>query len=133
MAKSYKPGRLGEEIKKIISDMLLRELKDPRFSSGLVSITGVDVSPDGSYATVYVTELTLGKSDNVGVQAKQELLDAFSSAKGLIKSEIGKRVKVRYTPELVFKMDISLEYGQRIDEVISELGIEKYENDEDEE
>ena len=66
-------------------------------------------------------------------QAKQELLDAFSSAKGLIRSEIGKRVKVRYTPELVFKMDISLEYGQRIDEVISELGIEKYENDEDEE
>ena len=56
MGKGYRQGRLGEEIRKIISSMLLRELKDPRLSA-MISITAVEVTSDGSYATVYLSVL----------------------------------------------------------------------------
>ena len=58
MGKGYRPGRLAEEIRRIVSEMLLRELKDPRFK-GMVSVSAVDVTEDGSYATLYVTALAL--------------------------------------------------------------------------
>ena len=55
MGKGYRQGRLGEEIRRIISEMLLRELKDPRLSENMVSVSDVEVTADGSYATCYVT------------------------------------------------------------------------------
>lgn len=117
MGKGYRQGRLAEEIKKIISSMLLRELKDPRLS-GMVSITSVDVSPDGSYATVYLTVFT---ADDAEKQKKEEdVLAAMMSSKGLIKREISKNVKLRHMPELSFRIDTSLEYGRHIDELIEE-------------
>ena len=132
MGKGHRQGRLGEEIKKIISDMLLRELKDPRLLSSLVSISAVDVTSDGSYATVYVSVLTIGdKTEEESKVEKENTLLAFQSAKGLIKREIGKKVKIKHIPELIFKLDTSMAYGQHIDKVISELGIENYRSDEE--
>ena len=64
MGKGYRPGRLGEEIKKITSDLLLKELKDPRLEGSLVSVTAVDVTGDGSIATVYLSALKMGQQDN---------------------------------------------------------------------
>lgn len=118
MGKGYRQGRLGEEVRRVISDMLLRELKDPRLS-GMVSITSVDVSSDGSYATVYLSVFV--GSDEDKEKKEEDVLAAMRSSKGLIKREIGNHVKVRHIPELTFKMDTSLEYGRHIDELIDEV------------
>jgi ribosome-binding factor A len=112
--------------------MLLREIKDPRLS-GMVSISGVEVTSDGSYATVYVS--IFGSSDESAKEEQEEALAALKSAKGLIKKEIGRQVKLRHIPELIFKPDNSLEYGRHITKIINSLDIkhdESEETDEDE-
>jgi phosphoesterase RecJ-like protein len=122
----FRGGRIGEEIKRIISDMLLRDLKDPRFS-GLVSVSAVKASDDGAFATVYVTMLGSGSgvSSEATEEEKRGALAAFEKAKGLIRHEIGKRLGVRHTPDLRFKFDTSEEYGRHIEKLIDELGIER--------
>lgn len=132
MGKNFRSGRLAGEIQKIISGMLLHGLKDPRLTSGLVSVTAVEVTSDGSYATCFVTVLSLGRNDGEKREI-DDVLAAFESAKGMIRREIGKKVKLRHVPELIFKEDTSLEYGRHIEEVISTLGIEDREEMTDEE
>lgn len=124
MGKGYRQGRLGEEIRKVISEMLLREIKDPRLSSGMISISDVDVTSDGSYATCYVTVLTAGKDEEAKREEEEQVLAGLKSAKGLIKKEIGRQIKLRHIPELIFKLDTSMEYGRHISEVINKLGID---------
>lgn len=130
MGKGYRQGRLGEEIRRIVSDLLLRELKDPRLS-GMVSISAVDVTEDGSYATLYITVLGASVSEEISQEEKEDVLAAFKSAKGLIRKEIGKQVKLRHVPDLSFKIDQSLEYGRHISKLIDELGIEKSGNEDE--
>lgn len=131
MGKGYRSGRLGEEIRRIVSDLLLREIKDPRLS-GMVSVSAVEVTEDGSYATVYITVLGSRPSEETSDEKKNEVLAAFKSAKGLIRREIGKQVKLRHVPDLLFKFDTSLEYGRHISKLIDTLGIEKADEDNDE-
>lgn len=121
MGKGHRQGRLGEEIRRIISELLLRELKDPRLSIGIVSVSAVEVTSDGSYAKVYITVLGSDLSDTEGEAAQEDVLAALHSAKGLIKREIGRQIKLRHIPELIFKMDTSLEYGRHIEEIIQGL------------
>ena len=130
MGKGYRPGRLGEEVRRIVSDMLLRELKDPRFQKRMVSVTAVDVSADGSYATLYLTAFGLGGNPELSGEDKEEILKAFQSAKGKIRTEIGRKVKLRHVPELLFKFDTSMEYGRHMEEVLSKLNIPKDEEPE---
>ncbi|WP_027398312.1 30S ribosome-binding factor RbfA [Anaerovorax odorimutans] len=125
MGKGYRAGRLGEEIRKITSDLLLREIKDPRLTKSMVSISAVDVTEDGSYATLYITALGLNAKDEVSSEEKDNVINALKSAKGLIRKEIGKKVKLRHVPDLLFKFDTSQEYGRHISKLIDELGIEK--------
>jgi ribosome-binding factor A len=133
MSKGYRTGRLGEEIRKLVSDLILRELKDPRLS-GIVSITGVDVTADHSHATLYISVLGDTKQQSADQQTKQEVLNAFQSAKGLIRKEIGKNIKLRHVPDLHFQIDTSQEYGRQIETIIAELGLgQKKEGDPDEE
>jgi ribosome-binding factor A len=127
MGKGYRQGRLSEEIRRIVSDLLLREIKDPRLS-GIVSISAVEVTEDGSYATIYITKLGSNASEETSGEEKNDVLAAFKSAKGLIRREIGKQIKLRHVPDLLFKMDTSLEYGRHISKLIDELGIEKAED-----
>lgn len=121
MGKGHRQERLGEEIRKIISDLLLRELKDPRLNYGMVSVTAVDVTSDGSYATAYITVLGMDPKKEDSEKIQEDVLAALRSAKGLIKREIGKQVKLRHIPELIFKMDTSMEYGRHIEEIIQGL------------
>lgn len=123
MKKNYRAGRLGEEIKKIISDLLLKEIKDPRLEGKLVSITAVKVSSDGSHATVYFTYLSIGGDNTADIESDEnaEVLEALNSCKSFIRKEIGKNVKLRHTPEIVFKHDTSSEYGMHIEELISTI------------
>lgn len=124
MGKGYRKGRLGEEIRRIVSDLLLKEIKDPRLSR-FVSISAVEVTEDGSYATIYFTVLGKSASEESSEEEKNEVLAAFKSAKGLIKREIGRQIKLKHVPDLLFKTDTSLEYGRHISRIIDELGIEK--------
>jgi ribosome-binding factor A len=123
MGKGYRQGRLGEEIKKLVSSMLLRDLKDPRLS-GMISISDVEVTKDNSYATCYVTVLTASRDEEAVRKEEEQVIEGLDSAKGLIRKEIGKQMKLRHAPELIFKIDRSMEYGRHIDEVIKKLGID---------
>lgn len=127
MAKGYRQGRLGEEIKKIVSELLLRELKDPRLSA-MISVTAVEVTSDGSYATVYLSVLTTNPDE--AEKQQEDALDGMNRAKGLIRREIGRRIKLRHVPELIFKLDKSMEYGRHISKIIKELDI-KHDEEED--
>jgi ribosome-binding factor A len=122
MRKNYRPERLGEEIRRLISEMVLRELKDPRLS-GIVSISNVDVTGDYSFATVYITILGPTTTAEADEKSKRDVLAAFQSAKGFIKRELGKQIKIYHMPDLLFQIDSSMEYGRHISQVIAGLGI----------
>ena len=132
MGKGYRQGRLGEELRRLISQMLLRELKDPRLQEHMISVSAVEVTRDGSYATVYISVLGLGSGSASAAgsgtasadPAMEEILDALKKAKGTIKREIGRQIKLRHVPELIFKADNSMEYGRHISQVLGTLGIE---------
>ena len=125
--KGHRTGRLGEEIKKIVGAMLITDIKDPRLSERIISITGVDVSRDGSYATCYVSAMSSGDAET----ANQEVLEGLRSATGLFRKEIGRQIKLRRVPELTFKLDGSLEYGLHIEEVLKGLDIKPEEAEEE--
>ena len=129
MGKGYRQGRLGEEIRRIISEMLIHGVKDPRLS-GMISLTGVEVTSDGSYATCFVSILGLNQNQEERQKEAEDVLAGLNSAKGLFKREIGRQIKLRHIPELIFKIDESLEYGRHISEIIGTLGIENYQSDE---
>lgn len=130
MGKGHRQGRLGEEIKKIISGMLLKDLKDPRLSA-MISITAVEVTSDGSYATVYLSVLGADPSAETAAEQQSEIIEAFNNARGFIRREIGHQVKLRHVPELLFKIDRSMEYGRHISRIIDDLDIDHSDDDGD--
>lgn len=114
--------RVAEQIKKDVSQIISVELKDPRVA-GMTSITDVQLSRDLKYASIYVS--ILGSE-----QEKEETLQTLIRASKFIRGEIGKRVRLRYTPELNFYLDTSIEYGAHIESVLKSLKKEeKNEND----
>ncbi|MDR2611004.1 MAG: 30S ribosome-binding factor RbfA [Clostridiales Family XIII bacterium] len=122
MRKNFRGGRIGEEIRRIISDMLLRDLKDPALG-GFVSVTGVKASDDGSYAAIYITKLGTGESGEIDEDEQREVVAAFERASGLIRHEIGSRLGLRRAPELRFLFDVSEVYGRHIEGIMNELGL----------
>lgn len=104
--------KVGEQMKKELSDIIGKRIKDPRV--GFVTVTGVDVTGDLQQATIYIT--VLGNDEQ-----KEETIDGLSKAKGFIRSEIGKRIRLRKTPEISFAFDESIEYGNRIDTLLRGL------------
>jgi ribosome-binding factor A len=109
--------RVAEQIKKDISIIISSEIKDPRVVS-LTSVTDVELSRDLRYASVYVS--IYGSDFD-----KNETLQTLIRASGFIRSEIGKRIKLRYTPEINFFLDNSMEYGAHIDKVLKLLSKEE--------
>lgn len=118
MAK-YRANRIGEEIKKSVSNFLINGAKDPRLTTRIISISSVDVSSDGSYATCYISPLCLADEDKDSVY--EDVLMGFNKAKHAIRGQLSKDVKLRYTPELIFKIDTSLDYGMHIDSILEGL------------
>ena len=114
---SYRAGRLAEEIKKVLTDLLQTELKDPRINP-MTSVTSVSVSKDLRYAKVYVS--VLGSEDK-----KKETLDGLKSACGFIRSEIGKRIRLRYHPEITFELDKSIQHSLEINRILRHLKQDK--------
>ena len=123
MGNAYRQGMLGEEIKKIISRMLLRQLKDPRLDH-MISVVDVEVTKDGSYATCWITVLDLAGDEAKKKEREEEVISGLESAKGKIRQEIGREIKLRRVPDLIFKIDHSEDYGRHIDQVLREIGME---------
>ncbi|MDO3410655.1 30S ribosome-binding factor RbfA [Saccharibacillus sp. CPCC 101409] len=111
MAK-IRVGRVAEEIKKELSQLIQSELKDPRI--GFVTVTDVEVTGDLSEANVY---LSIFGDD----EQKQQSLAGISKATGFLRSEIGKRIRLRHTPALLFHIDQSIEYGNKIDVLLGQI------------
>ena len=106
---SNRIGRINEEIQRELSDQF-RRLKDPRVSSGMVSITRVDTTGDLRYARVYVSALNKNQ--------EKEILKGLKSASGFLRRELGRALQLRYTPELQFIADDSIQYGAHILQVL---------------
>nr|WP_026476049.1 30S ribosome-binding factor RbfA [Alkaliphilus transvaalensis] len=106
-------SRLNEEIRKEISDIIRNDLRDPRIAP-MTSIIEVDVTRDLSYATVYIS--VLGTEEE-----KQATLEALVSSKGYVRREIGRRIKARVTPEIIFKLDNSIERGIEMHKTIAKV------------
>lgn len=111
MASNNRTRRIAEEIRKIVSTMLINGIKDPRINS-LVSVTDVEVTSDLSYAYIYVS--ILGGDE-------ESTLEGLKSACGYIRREVGKSIKIRHTPEIIFKIDDSLLKGMYMDELIKKV------------
>ncbi|MBI5118095.1 30S ribosome-binding factor RbfA [Candidatus Poribacteria bacterium] len=108
--------RLGELIKQEISEMMLREIKDPRI--GFVSITSVDMTADLRHAKVFIS--VLGSESE-----RKSSLAGLRSATGFIRRELGHRLRLKYTPEISITYDKSIEEGVRIVALIDSVTKER--------
>lgn len=109
-------GRIDEEFRRELSQIISFDLKNPNVT-GMVSVTRVKVTPDLKFAKVSVSILN---SKNV-----KETLEGLKKSSGYLRSELAKRINMRNTPELVFELDESLEYGARIDTILNEINKNK--------
>lgn len=109
-------NRISEQIKKEVGDILNTKLKDPRI--GFVTVTDVEVTNDLQQATIFIS--ILGDEEE-----KQSTLVGLTKASGFIRSEIGKRIQLRKTPEIKFSYDESLEYGNKIESILRKLNEEE--------
>ncbi|MBR2916099.1 MAG: 30S ribosome-binding factor RbfA [Clostridia bacterium] len=105
--------RISEEVKKELS-FVIRDLKDPRLKTNMVSVVNVSVTKDLRFAKAYISVL----GDEA---AKKGAIDALKGEAGFIRKEIGHRIDLRYTPEFNFVLDDSIEYGSHISEVLKNL------------
>jgi len=109
---SQRVQRVAEEIKQEIGKIIHDELKDPRI--GFVTITKVDLSPDLRYASVYFSVLGTKKES-------RDTQVGLTRSAGFIRKLLGRRMKLRYTPQVTFKLDESAEYSIRISEVLEKI------------
>lgn len=111
---NYRGGRINEEVKKVVSSLIQYEIKDPRLSA-MVSVTDVNVTKDLRYAKIFVSIFTNNEEE------KAATLDALKSASGFVRRELGHRINLRYTPEIIFEEDKSISRGMYIDSLIEKI------------
>jgi ribosome-binding factor A len=111
MASYNRTRRIAEEIRKVVSTMLISGIKDPRITS-MVSVTDVEVTNDLSYAYIYVS--ILGGDE-------ESTLKGLKSACGYIRKEVSRNVKLRHTPEIIFKVDESIKNGMYMSNLIKKV------------
>ena len=120
---SNKIARTNDDIQFVLSK-LLRDIKDPRVQQGMISVTRVETTGDLGYSKVWLSVM--------GMQDEKEFKKGLKSASGWLRRELGRAMNLRHTPELIFEVDHSIEYGAHISQVISGLDI-KHDEDEDDE
>jgi len=107
-------GRTNDDIQRVLS-ALLRDIKDPRIRQGMISVTAVDTTIDLRQAKVYLSAFDL--------QNEKEFRKGLKSASGYLRSELARSLGLRYTPELIFELDKSIEHGSRINTILNNLDI----------
>jgi ribosome-binding factor A len=112
MTNFKRADRVAELIQAELSDILLKEIRDPRI--GTLTITGVKVSDDLRVAKIFFVEM--GQDT-----CREETQAGLKKAIPFIRKELGRRLQLRYTPELIFRLDPSFAYGSRIDRILAEL------------
>ena len=111
---SNKLARTNDDIQFVLSK-LLPQVKDPRVQQGMISVTRVETTGDLRYAKVWLSVL--------GLRDEKQFKKGLKSAAGWLRHEMGSAMSLRYTPELVFEVDHSIEYGAHINELIQSLDI----------
>jgi len=122
MGKKYQK-RVAGLIQTHLTQLLRTQINDPRVQ--MVTVTGVEVTPDASRANVYFTVLG-------GPEEVEETLVGLQSAAGYLRRELGQRLRLRNTPELIFEWDSSLERGERISDILDQLQESREEKEENE-
>lgn len=107
--------RVADLLQKEIADLVFRRVKDPRVAN--ITVTGVDVTPDLKNARVFFCIMGGGSDD----KSRQEASSGLEKATGFIRREIGKRLRLRFVPQIDFKYDSSFEYGDRIEKILKDL------------
>jgi ribosome-binding factor A len=114
-ARRYeRTARVNEVVREVLAEELER-LSDAKL--GFITVTGVEVTPDLRQATVYYSALTLGASDRAETDTAKALLEV----KAHLQSVIGRQVRMKYTPNLVFREDQAMRTGERVDEILRQL------------
>lgn len=109
---SLRSNRVGEQMKKELGEIIGRKIKDPRI--GFVTVTDVQVTGDLQQAKVFISVL----GDEL---QRENTLKGLAKAKGFIRSEIGQRIRLRKTPEITFEFDESIDYGNRIENLLYQI------------
>ncbi|EIJ81457.1 ribosome-binding factor A [Bacillus methanolicus PB1] len=109
---NLRANRVGEQMKKELGDIIGRKIKDPRV--GFVTVTDVQVTGDLQQAKVFIS--ILGDEEQ-----RENTLKGLAKAKGFIRSEIGQRIRLRKTPEIIFEFDESIDYGNRIESLLHQI------------
>jgi ribosome-binding factor A len=122
MANSRRVERVASLIKREVSQMLMVGIKDDRVGAGMVSITDVDVSGDLQHAKIFVS---IYGTD----EARAETMAGLKAATGFVRSELGQRIRLRRTPEILFKEDRSVERGTRVLSLINQISREREEKE----
>jgi ribosome-binding factor A len=118
MATSRRVSRVASLIQQEVSQMVQLEIKDDRVGAGMVSVTDVDVSGDLQHAKIYVS--IYGTEE-----ARAETMAGLKSATGYVRRELGRRVRLRRTPEIIFIEDKGLERGDRMLALLNQLSQER--------
>ena len=103
--------RVSDLLREEIADIIFYKLKDPRL--GFITVTGVDVTDDLKMASIYISVLK--------EEEKKSTLDILNSAKSFIRSELSKRLRMKFIPVIDFRLDSSIEYGNKIDKLLDEI------------
>jgi len=104
--------KVADLIQKEISQMLVKSIKDPRI--GFVTITRVSVSEDCRFAKIYFSVVGT-------LEERERSIKGLESAKGYVRKELGRRIRLRYTPDIVFQFDPSIEYAIHMEELIQSI------------
>lgn len=116
MMANNRIGRINEEIQRELS-ALLRTVKDPRLQNGLLTITHVDTTSDLRYSRIFISALDKSR--------EQDMMKGLKSASGYLRRELGASLKLRYTPELQFVADDSIQQGAHILEMLRDPTVVK--------
>ena len=122
MASNRLP-RINEDIQRVLSS-LIRDIKDPRIKQGIVSVTAADTTSDLRFAKVFLSVY--------GLESEKDFIKGLKSASGYLRGELSRALNLRYTPELIFELDRSIERGAKISTILRELDIPETGNDGDE-
>lgn len=104
--------RVSDLLRKEIADIIMYKLKDPRI--GFITVTGVDVTDDIKIARIYVSILK--------DEERKPTIEILNSAKSFIRSELSKRLRMKFIPSIEFRLDTSIEYGNKIERLLKEAG-----------
>ena len=118
MATNRRVERVAELIRREVSQLLVRDIKDDRVGAGMVSVTSVDVSGDLQHARIYVS---IYGTD----EAREATMEGLDSATSFVRGELGRRLRLRRTPEVVFLEDRSIERGTKVLSLINRLSEER--------